>query len=37
MTRLLIGAVIVALALTAQAGEPDSAHNGTEWQIWAYS
>ena len=37
MTRLFIGAVIAALGLTAQAGEPDGAHDGAEWQIWAYS
>ena len=37
MTRFLIGAVIAALGLTAQAGEPDGAHDGAEWQIWAYS
>ena len=37
MRRLLIGAVIAALGMTAQAGEPDGAHDGAEWQIWAYS
>ena len=37
MRRLLIGAVIAALGITAQAGEPDGAHDGAEWQIWAYS
>ena len=37
MTRFLIGAVIAALGLTAQASEPDGAHDGAEWQIWAYS
>ena len=37
MTRLLIGAVIAVLGLTAQAVEPDGAHDGAEWQIWAYS
>ena len=37
MTRLLTGAVIAALGLSAQAGEPDGAHDGAEWQIWAYS
>ena len=37
MTRFLIGAVIAALGLTAQASEPDGAHDGAVWQIWAYS
>ena len=37
MTRFLIGAVIAAFGLTAQASEPDGAHDGAEWQIWAYS
>ena len=37
MARLLIGALIAALSLTVQAGEPDSAHDGAEWQTWAYS
>ena len=37
MRRLFIGAVIAAFGLTAQAGEPDGAHDGAEWQIWAYS
>ena len=37
MTRLLIGAVVAARGLTTQASEPDGAHDGAEWQIWAYS
>ncbi len=32
-----IGAAVLALSVASAAGEPAGAHDGSEWQIWAYS
>ena len=32
-----IGAAVLALSAVSVAGEPAGAHDGAEWQIWAYS
>ena len=37
MKGFIIGAVMATLSFTTQADEPNSAHDGAEWQIWAYS
>ena len=37
MKGFIIGAVMTTLSFIAQAQEPNSAHDGAEWQVWAYS
>ena len=37
MKGFIIGAVMATLSFTTQADEPNSAHDGAEWQIWANS
>ncbi len=37
MKPIFLAAVLAALTITVQAGEPDGPHDGAEWQIWAYS
>ena len=37
MKPIFLAAVLAALTITVQAGEPDGPHDAAEWQIWAYS